>query len=133
MFHSQFGWSLRKANNQEFVTSKIRHISINTSSDTTSTRKLLTFDIMKKPKNWWYVWSKALGEKASSCNKTSDKVAVVRTIIFATYLITNAFIVAGVLRQWDRKTVVEVYVDQAGIPSYTTPPERRVNKPFEFE
>lgn len=88
---------------------------------------------MKKPKNWWYVWSKALGEKASSCNKTSDKVAVVRTIIFATYLITNAFIVAGVLRQWDRKTVVEVYVDSAGIPSYTTPPERRVNKPFEFE
>ena len=56
---------------------------------------------MKKPRNWWYVWSKALGEKASSCNKTSDKVAVVRTIIFATYLITNAFIVAGVIRHWN--------------------------------
>lgn len=79
------------------------------------------------------MWSKALGEKASSCNKTSDKVAVVRTIIFATYLITNTFIVAGVIRQWDRKTVVEVYVDRAGIPTYTTPPERKVNKPFEFE
>jgi hypothetical protein len=133
MFHSQLGWSLRKANNQEFVTSKIKRILINISSDIISIRKLQISDIMKKPKNWWYVWSKALGEKASSCNKTSDKVAVVRTIIFATYLITNAFIVAGVIRQWDRKTVVEVYVDQAGIPSYTTPPERRVNKPFEFE
>ena len=88
---------------------------------------------MKKPKNWWYVWSKSLGEKASSCNKTSDKVAVVRTIIFATYLITNAFIVAGVIRQWDRKTVVQVYVDKAGVPSYVTPPERKSNKPLEFE
>ena len=79
------------------------------------------------------MWSKSLGEKASSCNKTSDKVAVVRTIIFATYLITNCFIVAGAIRQWDRKTVVEVYVDRAGIPSYTTPSERKANKPFEFE
>ncbi len=89
--------------------------------------------IMKKTKNWWYVWSKSLGEKASSCNKTSDKVAIVRTIIFSTYLITNCFIVAGVIRQWDRKTVVEVYVDQAGVPSYVTQLERKSNKIFEFE
>lgn len=65
---------------------------------------------MKKPKTWWYVWSKSLGEKASSCNKTSDKVAVVRTIIFATYLITNCFIVAGVIRQWNKESVINVEV-----------------------
>ena len=53
---------------------------------------------MKKSKSWWYIWSKSLGEKASSCNKTSDKVALVRTFIFLTYLITNCFIVYGVLR-----------------------------------
>ncbi len=88
---------------------------------------------MKKPKNWWYVWSKALGEKASSCNKTSDKVAVVRTIIFATYLITNCFIVAGVIRQWDRKTEVYIQVESESVVPYVTPPERKVNKPFEFE
>ena len=88
---------------------------------------------MKKSKNWWYVWSKSLGEKASSCNKTSDKVAVVRTIIFATYLITNAFIVAGVIRQWDRKTAVHVYIDSSEIQPYVTPPERKSNKPLEFE
>jgi hypothetical protein len=88
---------------------------------------------MKKPKNWWYVWSKSLGEKASSCNKTSDKVAIVRTIIFATYLITNIAIVSNAVRHWNRKTEVHVYVDSAGIPSYVIPPERKVNKPLEFE
>jgi hypothetical protein len=88
---------------------------------------------MKKPKNWWYVWSKSLGEKASSCNKTSDKVAVVRTIIFATYLITNCFIVAGVIKQWNRNTAVHVYIDSSDIQPYVTPPERKSNKPLEFE
>ena len=88
---------------------------------------------MKKPKNWWYVWSKSLGEKASSCNKTSDKVAVVRSVIFATYLITNCFIVAGVIRQWNRNTAVYVYIDSSEIQPYVTPPERTVNKPLEFE
>jgi len=39
---------------------------------------------MKKPKNWWYIWSKSLGEKASSCNKTSDKVKVNREEFFNT-------------------------------------------------
>ena len=88
---------------------------------------------MKKPRNWWYVWSKSLGEKASSCNKTSDKVAVVRTIIFATYLITNCFIVAGVIRQWNRNTSVHVYIDSTEIKPYVTPPKHKSNKPFEFE
>lgn len=88
---------------------------------------------MKKPKNWWYVWSKALGEKASSCNKTSDKVAVVRTIIFATYLITNVAIVANAIRHWNDKTTVHVYIDSSEIQPYVTPPERKSNKPLEFE
>lgn len=88
---------------------------------------------MKKPKNWWYVWSKALGEKASSCNKTSDKVAVVRSIIFTTYLITNVAIVANAIRHWNDKTTVHVYIDSTEIQPYVTPPERTVNKPLEFE
>jgi len=88
---------------------------------------------MKKPKNWWYVWSKALGEKASSCNKTSDKVAVVRSIIFTTYLITNVAIVANAIRHWNDKTTVRVYIDSLEIQPYVTPPERTVNKPLEFE
>jgi hypothetical protein len=54
-----------------------------------------------KPKNPWRWWAKALGEKASKCDKESDRVALIRTVIFATYLITNCFIVAGVIRHWN--------------------------------
>jgi len=133
MQHFQFDWSLRKTNVREFVISKIKHILINISSNIKLTRKLLTFDTMKKPKNWWYVWSKSLGEKASSCNKTSDKVAVVRTIIFATYLITNCFIVAGVIRQWNRKTEVYIQVESESVVPYVTSSELKVNKNLEFE
>ena len=32
----------------------------------------------------WRVWVKALGEKASKCDDESDRVAVIRTLIFAT-------------------------------------------------
>ena len=49
----------------------------------------------------WRLWAKALGEKASKCNKESDTVAGIRTFIFTTYLITNAFIVSGVIRHWN--------------------------------
>ena len=88
---------------------------------------------MKKPKNWWYVWSKALGEKASSWNKTSDKVVVVRSLIFTTYLITNIAIVANAIRQWNRNTAVHVYIDSSEIQPYVTPSKRKVNKTLEFE
>ena len=59
----------------------------------------------------WRWWAKSLGQKASDCDKESDKVAVIRTFIFATYLITNCFIVAGVVRHWnDRDINVEVEI-----------------------
>ena len=49
----------------------------------------------------WKLWAKALGQKASKNNKEADNVAFVRTIILFTYLITNAFIIAGVIRHWN--------------------------------
>ena len=49
----------------------------------------------------WRLWAKALGEKASKCNKESDKIALIRTFIFVSYLMTNAFIIAGVIRHWN--------------------------------
>jgi hypothetical protein len=59
----------------------------------------------------WRWWAKSLGQKASDCDKESDKVAVIRSLIFATYLITNCFIVAGVVRHWnDRQINVEVEI-----------------------
>lgn len=59
----------------------------------------------------WRLWAKALGEKAHKKDCVADKVAVIRTFIFTTYLITNAFIVAGVVRHWnDREIKVEVEI-----------------------
>jgi len=48
----------------------------------------------------WRVWAKALGEKAGATKQESDAVALVRTIIVLSYIITNMFIVAGVVRHW---------------------------------
>jgi hypothetical protein len=56
---------------------------------------------MKKQKTAWRWWAKALGEKASKCDKESDRIALIRSFIFATYLVTNCFIVAGVIRHWN--------------------------------
>jgi hypothetical protein len=49
----------------------------------------------------WRFWAKALGEKASTDDKEADKIAIVRTIIVLIYIITNFFIIAGVLRHWN--------------------------------
>lgn len=75
---------------------------------------------MKNPKNKtvWRWWAKALGEKASKCDKESDTVALIRTIIFATYLITNVFIVAGVIRHWNDSSQVEIFIENPNeVPS----------------
>lgn len=87
---------------------------------------------MKKKTTLWRWWAKSLGEKASKCDKESDKVAIIRTFIFATYLITNAFIVAGVIRHWNDETKIEVFVESS-IPEYQTPPMKLSNRTFEFE
>jgi hypothetical protein len=56
---------------------------------------------MKKRKIIWRLWAKALGEKATDNDSESDYVAYIRTFILLTYLITNLFIVAGVIRHWN--------------------------------
>jgi len=49
----------------------------------------------------WRLWAKALGEKTGSDDKEADKVAVIRTLIVLSYIITNLFIIAGVIRHWN--------------------------------
>ena len=51
-------------------------------------------------KSLWRIWAKALGEKASADNCEADRVAFIRTLIVLCYIITNIFIVAGVIRHW---------------------------------
>jgi hypothetical protein len=48
----------------------------------------------------WRLWAKSLGEKASEDDHEADRVAIIRTIIVSCYVITNIFIVAGVIRHW---------------------------------
>lgn len=48
----------------------------------------------------WRLWAKALGEKASNDDKEADLIATIRTLIVLCYIITNMFIVAGVIRHW---------------------------------
>jgi hypothetical protein len=55
----------------------------------------------KKNKAIWRIWVKALGQKGSKCNREADLIAIVRTFIFFTYLITNIAIVANAVRHWN--------------------------------
>jgi hypothetical protein len=48
----------------------------------------------------WRLWAKALGEKAGKNDYEADRVAIIRTAIVGCYIITNIFIVAGVIRHW---------------------------------
>ena len=56
---------------------------------------------MAKHESAWRIWAKALGEKAGKNDKESDLIAVIRTFIFLTYLITNIAIVANAVRHWN--------------------------------
>jgi hypothetical protein len=48
----------------------------------------------------WRLWAKALGEKSGDTDVEADRIAIIRTLIIACYIITNLFIVAGVVRHW---------------------------------
>ncbi len=49
---------------------------------------------------FWRLWAKALGEKSGNTDEEADRIACIRTAIVLTYIITNLFIVAGVIRHW---------------------------------
>jgi hypothetical protein len=53
-------------------------------------------------KKFWRIWAKSLGEKSGSNDKEADKIALIRTVIVLCYIITNLFIVAGVIRHWNQ-------------------------------
>jgi len=63
----------------------------------------------------WKLWCLALGEKASKKNNEADYVAIVRTIIFLSYLATNIFIIAGVVKHWNDETKIYIQIDGAKI------------------
>lgn len=48
----------------------------------------------------WRLWAKALGEKAGATKQEADRIAMIRSAIVLCYIITNMFIIAGVIRHW---------------------------------
>ena len=54
----------------------------------------------------WRIWAKALGEKYGRNDREADIIASIRTLIFISYLVTNCFIVSGVIRHWDNQKTV---------------------------
>lgn len=59
----------------------------------------------------WRLWCKSLGKKALDNDREADHVAIIRTVILFTYLITNCFIVAGVIRHWNDETKIEIFIE----------------------
>ncbi len=52
------------------------------------------------------VWKYALGSFSDEKTKPYDNhIVIIRSIIFFSYLITNCFIVAGVIRHWNTNNV----------------------------
>jgi hypothetical protein len=51
-------------------------------------------------KNFWYIWCKALGDKAHEDRSTADKIALIRTLIVFVYLVTNFFITTNIIVNW---------------------------------
>ena len=48
----------------------------------------------------WHLWAKALDRKDGITDTESDKVALIRTLIILSYMITNMFIIAGIIHHW---------------------------------
>ena len=49
----------------------------------------------------WRLLAKALGQKSGNDDNEADQVACIRLVIVLSYIITNCFIIAGVIRHWN--------------------------------
>jgi hypothetical protein len=57
--------------------------------------------MVRKVLTMWRLWAKALGQKEGITDKEADVVAAIRTAIVALYIVTNLFIIAGIMRHWN--------------------------------
>ena len=48
----------------------------------------------------WRLWAKSLGQKEGRTDREADSIAVIRSLIVLFYIVTNLFIIAGVIRHW---------------------------------
>ena len=53
-------------------------------------------------KRIWQIWKYSLGSFSDDKTEPYDNyVACIRTVIFISYMVTNCFIVSGVIRHWN--------------------------------
>lgn len=53
-------------------------------------------------KKIWQIWKYSLGSFSDDKTEPYDNyVACIRTVIFISYMVTNCFIVSGVIRHWN--------------------------------
>ena len=57
--------------------------------------------MVRKVLTMWRLWAKALGQKEGVTDQEADVIAAIRTSIVALYIVTNLFIIAGILRHWN--------------------------------
>ena len=57
----------------------------------------------------WRLWCYALGQKIGKTNKEADTVAIIRTFILVSYVVTNGFIISGVVRHWNTPEIRTEY------------------------
>ena len=57
--------------------------------------------MVKKGLSMWRLWAEALGQKEGITNSEADVVAAIRTAIVILYIVTNLFIIAGIMRHWN--------------------------------
>jgi hypothetical protein len=48
----------------------------------------------------WRIWAKALGEKATPCDRESDRVALIRTLFIVKAIIGNIFFISNAIHHW---------------------------------
>jgi len=62
------------------------------------------------------IWKYALGSFSDDRTKEYDNyVLVVRTVIFFSYLVTNCFIISGVIRHWNNVPTERLSVQHQSI------------------
>ena len=57
--------------------------------------------MVRKVLTMWRLWAKALGQKEGVTDQEADVIAAIRTSIVALYIVTNLFIIAGIMRHWN--------------------------------
>ena len=67
-------------------------------------------------KKLWDVWKYSLGSFSDDKTEQYDNyIVVVRTILFLSYLVTNCFIISGVVRHWNPPEQTPKYLNKVSV------------------